>query len=94
MAIRKPLFSVGALIFSQGVDCLMREGKLDPMPYFQLHAQGYWGYVEDDVRQANSVALTDGGQIESLFPFTQDINVRVYTLADRSATYIELASEV
>lgn len=40
---RRLLFPIGALIFSEGVDRLMREGRLDPMSYFQRHIRGDWG---------------------------------------------------
>ncbi|AZD86827.1 hypothetical protein M5C90_24265 [Pseudomonas chlororaphis subsp. piscium] len=92
MTIRNPLFAVGALILSQDIDRLMREGLVDPLPYFTRHARGDWGDVDDDVRQANSSALKEGGQIESLHNPSQDIRIRIYTLADRSITHIELAS--
>ncbi|WJV25654.1 MULTISPECIES: hypothetical protein [Pseudomonas] len=92
MTIRNPLFAVGALILSQDIDRLMREGLLDPLSYFALHAHGDWGDVDDDVRQANNSALKEGGQIESLHNHSQDICIRIYTLADRSITRIELAS--
>ena len=36
---RTTLFPIGALIFSAGVDRLMREYRLDPVPYFQRHAR-------------------------------------------------------
>ena len=57
------LFRIGALIFSPGIDCLMREGRLDPLPYFQRHARGDWGDVSDDRWQANNAALLSGDRL-------------------------------
>lgn len=45
---RTTLFPIGALIFSTSVDRLMREYRLDPMPYFQRHARADWGDVSDE----------------------------------------------
>ena len=38
-------FPIGALIFSRGVDRLVRAGRLDPIPYFRRHTRGDWGDV-------------------------------------------------
>ena len=49
---RKRLFEIGALEFSEGVERLMNEGRLDPMPLFERHMRGDWGDVADseDIR--------------------------------------------
>ncbi len=39
---RKRLFEIGALEFSEGVERLMNEGRLDPMPFFERHMRGDW----------------------------------------------------
>ena len=38
-------FPIGALIFSRGIDRLVRAGRLDPIPYFRRHTRGDWGDV-------------------------------------------------
>lgn len=45
---RKRLFEIGALEFSEGVERLMNEGRLDPMPLFERHMRGDWGDVADN----------------------------------------------
>ncbi|WP_191833349.1 hypothetical protein [Pseudomonas fluorescens] len=87
------LFPVGALIFSAGVDRLMRAGRLDPLPYFQRHASGDWGDVTDEQWQANNAALQSGGRLESLYMVHRQLSIRVVTAADRSETHIKLGSE-
>ena len=87
------LFPVGALIFSAGVDRLMRAGRLDPLPYFQRHASGDWGDVTDEQWQANNAALQSGGRLESLYMVHRQLSIRVVTAADRHETHVELASE-
>lgn len=90
---RRLLFPIGALIFSQGVDRLMREGRLDPMPYLQRHIRGDWGDVTDDKWQENNAALTSGEPLNSLYIVTRELTIRIFTEADRSATQVMLPSE-
>ena len=90
---RRLLFPIGALIFSQGVDRLMREGRFDPMPYLQRHIRGDWGDVTDDNWQENNAALTSGEPLNSLYIVTRDVTIRIFTEADRSATHVLLPSE-
>lgn len=87
------LFPIGALIFSAGIDRVMREGRLDPMPFFQRHARGNWGHVSDDQWQANNAALQSGGRLESLYVVHRELCICIFTEADRSETYVVLASE-
>ncbi|WP_347146907.1 hypothetical protein [Pseudomonas aeruginosa] len=87
------LFSIGALVFSCGVDRLMREGRLDPLPFFQRHARGDWGDVSDDLWQENNAAVKSGSRLESLYVVTRDISLRIVTDADRQETLVLLVSE-
>lgn len=90
---RRMLFPIGALIFSQGIDRLMREGRLDPMSCFQRHSRGDWGDISDEQWQQNNAALKSGARLDSLYIVTRELSVRVFTEADRSATHITLPSE-
>lgn len=92
---RKLLFPIGALIFSTGVHHLMREGRLDPIPYFQRHTRGDWGNVVNEVWDENNEALESdqGNELYSAYQVTRDINICIITNADRSETRILLASE-
>lgn len=90
---RKQLFPIGALIFSAGVDRLMREGQLDPLPYIQRHTRGDWGDVTDEKWQANNAALQSGDRLDSSYAVTRELSIHVFTEADRSATHIILTSE-
>lgn len=87
------LFPVGALIFSAGVDRLMRAGRLDPLPYFQRHASGDWGDITDEQWQANNAALQSGDRLESFYVIHRELSIRIVTEADRSETCITLALE-
>lgn len=90
---RTTLFPIGALIFSAGVDRLMREYRLEPMPYFQRHARADWGDVSDEKWQANNAALQSGGRLESFYKVHREFSIYIFTEADRSATHVVLASE-
>ncbi|MDG9757857.1 hypothetical protein N5E31_03650 [Pseudomonas chengduensis] len=90
---RSLLFAIGALIFSPGIDRLMREGRLDPLPYFQRHASGDWGNITDTQWQANNAALQSGDRLESSYAVHRELSICIVTEADRSATHIVLTSE-
>lgn len=90
---RRLLFPIGELIFSEGVDRLMREGRLDPMSYFQRHIRGDWGDVTDAKWQENNAALTSVEPLVSLYIVTRELTIRIFTEADRSATHVMLPSE-
>ncbi|HBO3291862.1 TPA: hypothetical protein L4S14_004157 [Pseudomonas aeruginosa] len=90
---RRLLFPIGALIFSQGIDRLIREGRLEPIPFFQRHTRGDWGDVTDAQWQQNNAALESGARLESLYIVTRELSICIYTDADRRATHIVLPSE-
>lgn len=90
---RKRLFEIGALEFSEGVERLMNEGWLDPMPCFERHMRGDWGDVEDDRWLRNNAALKSGECLDSFYVITRDLSIRIVTDADRSATRIVLPHE-
>lgn len=92
-ARRTLLFPIGALVFSEGVDRLMREGRLDPMPYFQRHTRGDWGDIADDQWQANDAALVSGDRLESTYQVHRKLQICIFTEADRCATHILLMTE-
>lgn len=87
------LFTIGTLIFSPGIDRLMREGRLDPLQYFQRHTRGDWGDVSDAQWQANNAALQSADRLESAYMVHRELSLCIVTEADRSATHIVLASE-
>ncbi|GAD24639.1 hypothetical protein [Acidovorax sp. MR-S7] len=90
---RKRLFEIGALEFSEGVERLMDEGWLDPMPSFERHMRGDWGDVEDRRWVQNNAALKSGGRLDSFYVITRDLSIHIFTAADRSVTRIELPHE-
>ncbi|MGU1062161.1 hypothetical protein ACSEPQ_04715 [Pseudomonas aeruginosa] len=90
---RTTLFPIGALIFSTGIDHLVRKGRLDPLHYLPRHASGDWGELSDERWQANNAALQSGDQLESFYVIHRELSIRIVTEADRSNTRILLSTE-
>ncbi|EMY8178497.1 TPA: hypothetical protein NIB05_000472 [Pseudomonas aeruginosa] len=86
-------FPIGALIFSKGIDRLVRSGRLDPIPYFRRHTRGDWGDVNVCQWHANGVALQSGASLESHYVIHPGLAIRIITDAGRSVTAIVLPSE-
>nr|WP_277625457.1 hypothetical protein [Burkholderia stabilis] len=86
-------FPIGALIFSRGVDRLVRAGRLDPIPYFRRHTRGDWGDVNIQQWQTNSSALQSGASLESHYVIHPGLAIRIVTDSQRCATVIVLPSE-
>ncbi|VFR27549.1 FIG00957490: hypothetical protein [plant metagenome] len=90
---RNLLFPIGALIFSGGLDRLLREGRIEPLPYLQRHTRGDWGDLSDEGWHANNDALRFGARLESSYVIHRELSIRIVTESDRSATHILLAAE-
>jgi len=78
------LFEIGSLLFSDRIQQLMDEGRLDPMPLFLRHIRGDWGEVADDRWRENNAALESGGRLESFYVVHRDLAISIVTEADRS----------
>ncbi|MDD1152714.1 hypothetical protein M5G25_31065 [Pseudomonas sp. TNT2022 ID357] len=87
------LFPIGALVFSKGVDQLVREGRLDPMPYVRRHACGDWGAGDDFVWQANNAAVRTGERLDSFYLVASGLQILIITNAERSSTRVQLNGE-
>ncbi|WP_425609875.1 plasmid related protein [Xanthomonas campestris] len=55
--------------------------------------RGDWGDVSDEAWHANNAALPAGERLGSFYVVTRELNLHVFTLADRSATHVVLPSE-
>ncbi len=72
---RKRLFEIGALEFSKGVENLMLEGRLDPIPYLERYMRGDWGEVDDDQWQQNNAAVQSGKHLDSHYVVTRELSI-------------------
>ena len=87
------LFDTGALYFSDRIQQLMDEGRLDPLPFFLRHSRVDWGEVADYQWHQNNAALHSGSRLESFFTVHRELALSIVTEADRSATQIRVSSE-
>ncbi|VBF49890.1 hypothetical protein [Burkholderia pseudomallei] len=88
-----PRFKPGRLIMTAGVDALIHEGRLNPLPYLRRHLRADWGDLcEPDWRQ-NNAALPSGDRLLSSYTITPDITLWIITEGDRSVTTLLLPSE-
>lgn len=88
-----PLFSSGALKFSEQVQWLDSMGLLDPHHFLHRHLRGDWGDLDEPERSANNTALESGSQITSRYQVTSRLALVVITDKQRNFTLIQLPSE-
>lgn len=87
-------FVTGHLVASEGVDHLVRGGRLNPILYLRRHVQGDWGDVSNAEWDQNEAALKGGaGRLFSTYRVAPDLNLWIITEADRSVTTMLLPGE-
>lgn len=89
-----PLFELGRIVMTRGVDTLVQAGVIDlPLLYVLLHVVGDWSEMSSDDRMRNLQAVLDGDRIVSAFQVTDAVKIYVITESDRSVTTLLLPSE-
>jgi hypothetical protein len=88
--LRKRLFEIGSLNFSEGIERLIDQGRLEPMPYVERHLRGDWGEVTDEQWRQNNAALQSDSPLHSFYVVTRELAIMVITAGDRSATCVAL----
>ncbi len=53
-------FFPGEAVVTCGVDALVQQGQLNPMPYLHRHLNGDWGDLDDYDKRQNDAALESG----------------------------------
>ena len=87
-------FSPGQLVMTIGVDDLVRQGRLNPVPYLRRHLHGDWGDLSDRDRRLNDAALKSGeDRLFSSYQVMPDLKLWIITEWDRSVTTLLLPSE-
>ncbi|THF64842.1 hypothetical protein E6C76_12455 [Pseudothauera nasutitermitis] len=87
-------FSPGQTVMTLGVDELVRQGRLNPVPYLRRHLGGDWGDLDDSDRRQNDAALKSGeDRLFSSYQVTPDLKLWIITEWDRSVTTLLLPSE-
>jgi len=84
-------FTLGLLVATPGVVAAV--SREDIWQALTRHAQGDWGTVCDEDKQANDEALNDGARILSAYTSQSGTKFWVITEADRSATTVLLPEE-
>ncbi|CAN7761597.1 hypothetical protein LJR039_007123 [Pseudorhodoferax sp. LjRoot39] len=91
---RAPLFALGRIVMTQGVDALVQAGVIDPpLLYVLLHVVGDWSEMSFEDRRHNLQAVLDEDRIVSAFQVTDAVKIYVITEGDRSVTTLLLPSE-
>lgn len=88
-----PRFTPGRLIMTAGVDTLIRQGRLNPLPYLRRHLRADWGDLCDADCRGNDAALAHGDRLLSSYQVTPDLTLWIVTEWDRSVTTLLLPSE-
>lgn len=87
-------FSPGQVVMTLGVDELVRQGRLNPVPYLRRHLGGDWGDLDDSDRRQNDAALKSGeDRLFSSYQVAPDLKLWIITEWDRSVTTLLLPSE-
>jgi len=92
-----PKFSLGKIVMSRGISCLVDEKSLNPQYFLLRHVQGDWSDMDEEDHIFNTNALHNGGRIFSLYDVDKASfgidKVYVITESDRSVTTVLLPSE-
>lgn len=91
--VSEPRFPTGQLVVTQGVDELIRHGRLNPSAYLSRHLTGDWGDLSDEDRHLNDAALKSGDRLLSSYQVSPDLKLWIITEWDRSVTTLLLPEE-
>ena len=87
-------FSPGQMVMTCGVDALVQQGRLNPVPYLLRHLNGDWGDLDDYDRRQNDAALKSGEErLFSSYQVTPNLKLWIITEWDHSVTTLLLPSE-
>lgn len=89
--VRPVKFPLGQLLMTPGIRDQVAAGELARA--LRRHANGDWGDLCDEDRQANDRALLEGSRLLSAYLTTSGVKFWIITEADRSATTALLPSE-
>lgn len=88
-----PLFHLGQLVMTLGArDALLDSGD-NPTGFLERHAQGDWGELPRQDKEANDRAVMERTRILSAYRTSQGVKLWLITEADRSVTTFLLPEE-
>ena len=92
----QPLFKMGALVMTQGINKLVSDSEdfsKFVVESLNRHARADWGDLSEDDKDENNFSLNKHLRIFSAYKYNEDVRIWIITEADRSVTTILLPSE-
>ncbi len=87
-------FSPGQTVMICGIDALVQQGRLNPVPYLHRHLNGDWGDLDGYDKRQNDAALASGkDRLFSSYQVAPSLQLWIITEWDRSVTTLLLPSE-
>jgi hypothetical protein len=81
----RPLFQLGHLVATAGVNAHLIDNGIDPTPFIRQHHCGLWGDVPPEDAQENDFSVLNGLRVLSSYQMAGE-RVWIITEADRSST--------
>ncbi|RYF55087.1 MAG: hypothetical protein EOO27_21995 [Comamonadaceae bacterium] len=75
----RPLFQSGHVVMTPGAGALLASNGLSAFDFLHRHESGDWGDLDDEDKQANTDALTNGARILSAYKLGTD---RLWIITD------------
>jgi hypothetical protein len=88
-----PLFDLGEVVVTAGVEELLATLCLEPAMFIARHVTGDWGDLCEQDQETNQDAVEQGGRVFSSYNLPDNHKVWVITEWDRSYTTVLLPSE-
>ena len=88
----RPLFPLGHLVATAGVNAHLIDSGIDPTPFIHQHHCGIWGDVPPEDAQENDFSVLNGFRVLSSYLIANE-RVWIITEADRSSTTLLFPSE-
>lgn len=88
-----PLFRLGILLITPGAILALVEANQSALAFLMRHAYADWGELEQEDKQANDIALSDGGRLFSAYTLSTGQRLWIITEANRSATTLLIPME-
>jgi hypothetical protein len=88
----RPLFPLGHLVATAGVNAHLIDNGIDPTPFIRQHHCGLWGDVPPEDAQENDFSVLNGFRVLSSYLIAGE-RVWIITEADRSSTTLLLPRE-
>lgn len=88
----RPLFLLGHLVATAGVNAHLINNGIDPTPFIRQHHGGLWGDVPPEDAQENDFSVLNGLKVLSSYQMAGE-RVWIITEADRSSTTLLMSRE-